>query len=506
MPKRRAIQCGQTDWSYAELDRICDRLATGFAAQQLGVGERVAILARNSHAYVAVRFALARLGVVLVPINFMLKAQEVAYILNHSEAKALCVDAEFVALGREVATKTPSLQHLFWLPSEDPTQPPADLQTFEQLLAAASADFEVPDAVGGDSLAQISYTSGTESLPKGAMLTHEAVVSEYVSSMAAGHISPEDHMLHALPLFHCAQLDAFLGPCLYVGAINVITSRPSPENLLALIERHQITSLFLPPTVWITLLRSRAFNAHALRSLRKGYFGASIMPLEVLHELRSRLPELLLWNLYGQTEITGVATALQPEDQLRKPGSCGRAVLNVETRVVDDAGADVAPGQVGEVVHRSPQLMRGYFHDPERTRLAFAGGWFHSGDLATIDDEGYITIVDRKKDMIKSGGENVASREVEDTIYRLAQVSEVAVIGLPDPLWIEAIAAVIVIKEGEALTAGAVVQHCRALLADFKAPKHVIFVPALPKSASGKVLKRVLREQLGDKGGHPATP
>jgi len=505
VPKRRAIQCGQTDWSYAELDRICDRLATGFAAQQLGVGERVAILARNSHAYVAVRFALARLGVVLVPINFMLKAQEVAYILNHSEAKALCVDAEFAGLGREVATKTPSLQHLFWLPSEDPTQPPADLQTFEQLLAAA-ADFEVPAAVGGDSLAQISYTSGTESLPKGAMLTHEAVISEYVSSMAAGHISPEDHMLHALPLFHCAQLDAFLGPCLYVGAINVITSRPSPENLLALIEQHQITSLFLPPTVWITLLRSRAFNAHALRSLRKGYFGASIMPMEVLHELRSRLPDLLLWNLYGQTEITGVATALQPEDQLRKPGSCGRAVLNVETRVVDDAGRDVAPGQVGEVVHRSPQLMRGYFHDPERTRLAFAGGWFHSGDLAMIDHEGYITIVDRKKDMIKSGGENVASREVEDTIYRLAQVSEVAVIGLPDPLWIEAIAAVIVIKEGEALTARAVVQHCRALLADFKAPKHVIFVPALPKSASGKVLKRVLREQLADKGGHPATP
>jgi fatty-acyl-CoA synthase len=359
----------------------------------------------------------------------------------------------------------------------------------------------VPDAVGPEALAQISYTSGTESLPKGAMLTHEAVICEYVSSMAAGHIAAEDHMLHALPLFHCAQLDAFMGPCLYVGARNVVTSRPSPENLLALIEQHQITSLFLPPTVWITLLRSRAFDAHALRSLRKGYFGASIMPLEVLRELQSRLPNLRLWNLYGQTEITGVATALQPEDQLRKPGSCGRAVLNVETRVVDDAGRDVAAGQVGEVVHRSPQLMRGYFHDPERTRLAFAGGWFHSGDLATIDDEGYITIVDRKKDMIKSGGENVASREVEDAIYRLTQVSEVAVIGLPHPLWIEAIAAVIVIKEGEALTEGTVVQHCRALLADFKAPKQVIFVPALPKSASGKVLKRVLREQLADEGG-----
>jgi fatty-acyl-CoA synthase len=316
--------------------------------------------------------------------------------------------------------------------------------------------------------------------------------------MAAGHISPEDHMLHALPLFHCAQLDAFLGPCLYVGAINVITSRPSPENLLALIEQHQITSLFLPPTVWITLLRSRAFNAHALRSLRKGYFGASIMPMEVLHELRSRLPDLLLWNLYGQTEITGVATALQPEDQLRKPGSCGRAVLNVETRVVDDAGRDVAPGQVGEVVHRSPQLMRGYFHDPERTRLAFAGGWFHSGDLAMIDHEGYITIVDRKKDMIKTGGENVASREVEETVYQHPAVAEVAVFGVPDPYWIEMVCAAVVVKPDTRLTPEEVIEFCRARLAGFKTPKKVVIVPALPKNPSGKVLKRELRQAHAD--------
>src|SRR5262249_4432579 len=172
----------------------------------------------------------------------------------------------------------------------------------------------------------------------------------------------------------------------------------------------------------------------------------SIMPLEVLRELQARLPGLRLWNLYGQTEITGVATALQPEDQLRKPGSCGRAVLNVETRVVDESGRSVSPGEVGEVVHRSPQLMRGYFRDEERTRSAFSNGWFHSGDLATIDEEGYITIVDRKKDMIKSGGENVASREVEDAIYRLEQVSEVAVIGIPHPLCIYPTTPVIPLK------------------------------------------------------------
>jgi fatty-acyl-CoA synthase len=506
VPNRLAIRCGDVSWTYAAFDRLCDHLAAGCAAQQIGVGDRVAVLARNSHAFVAVRFALARLGAVLVPINFMLKSHEVAYILNHSEAKALWVDAEFVTLGTEAAASVPSIRQLLWMPSESPTVAPAALQTFEQLLSAPLGDFEMSATVKADSLAQISYTSGTESLPKGAMLTHEAVICEYVSSMAAGDINPGDHMLHALPLFHCAQLDAFMGPCLYVGATNFITSRPTPENLLALIDRYQITSLFLPPTVWITLLRSSAFDPRTLRSLRKGYFGASIMPLEVLRELQSRLPDVRFWNLYGQTEITGVATALQPEDQLRKPGSCGRAVLNVETRVVDDGGHAVAPGVIGEIVHRSPQLMRGYFRDPQRTRSAFAGGWFHSGDLATIDEEGYITIVDRKKDMIKSGGENVASREVEDAIYRLSQVSEVAVIGLPDPVWIEAITAVIVLKAGEALTEHAVAQHCKAILASFKAPKRVLFVSSLPKSASGKLLKRVLREQLAENGSGGATP
>jgi fatty-acyl-CoA synthase len=218
------------------------------------------------------------------------------------------------------------------------------------------------------------------------------------------------------------------------------------------------------------------------------------MPVEVMKEILRRLPNLRLWNLYGQTEIAPLATMLGPDDQLRKPGSAGRAVLNVQTRVVDDAMRDVAAGEVGEVVHRSPQLMQGYFHDDERTRAAFEGGWFHSGDLATIDDEGYITIVDRKKDMIKTGGENVASREVEEAIYKLAGVSEVAVVGLPHPRWVEAVAAVVVRKAGAELTEAQVLAHCHAHLAAFKVPKAVVFADALPKNPSGKLLKRELRK------------
>jgi fatty-acyl-CoA synthase len=268
-----------------------------------------------------------------------------------------------------------------------------------------------------------------------------------------------------------------------------------PDNLLALIERHRITSFFAPPTVWISLLRSPLFDRTDLSSLCKGYYGASIMPVEVLRELAQRLPQVRLWNLYGQTEIAPLATMLGPEDQLRKPGSCGRAVLNVETRVVDDAMRDVAPGEVGEIVHRSPHLMLGYFHDDERTAAAFEGGWFHSGDLATIDSEGYITVVDRKKDMIKTGGENVASREVEETIYRLPQVSEVAVVGVPHPRWVEAVVAVVVVKSGQSLNEENVLAHCAVAMASFKAPKRVVFAKALPKNPSGKLLKRELRQE-----------
>jgi fatty-acyl-CoA synthase len=247
------------------------------------------------------------------------------------------------------------------------------------------------------------------------------------------------------------------------------------------------------------LLRSPLFDATDLSSLRKGYYGASIMPVEVLKELARRLPDVGFWNLYGQTEIAPLATMLGPDDQLRKPGSCGRAVLNVETRVVDDAGHDVRPGsgEVGEIVHRSPHLMLGYFHDEERTRAAFQGGWFHSGDLATIDEEGFITVVDRKKDMIKTGGENVASREVEEMIYRLPAVSEVAVIGVPHPKWVEAVAAVIVVKAGHSLTEDEVIAHCQQHMAGFKAPKRVVFAASLPKNPSGKLLKRELRQLYG---------
>ena len=491
-PQKTAVICGDVSWSYSEFNAIVDRLAAGLAERGIGKGERVAILARNSHAFAALRFALARLGAVLVPINFMLKAEEVAYILKHAGARLLATDSGFAALARTARDLAPAVEQLIWLPSEAQSERQADMIDFAALAASTAA---VPAVeLNGTDLAQIVYTSGTESLPKGAMLTHDAVIWQYVSCVVDAGIAADDVTLHALPLYHCAQLDVFFGPAIYVGGTNIITAFPTPDNLLPLMAKYRITSFFAPPTVWISLLRSPLFETTDLSTLRQGYYGASIMTVEVLRELAQRLPEVRLWNLYGQTEIAPLATMLAPEDQLRKPGSCGRAVLNVETRVVDDAMNDVPPGVVGEVVHRSPHLMLGYFHDDERTAAAFQGGWFHSGDLATVDEDGYITIVDRKKDMIKTGGENVASREVEEALYLIPEVSEVAVVGLPHPRWVEAVVAVVVVKSGCELTEEDVLKRATAKLASFKAPKRVVFVDALPKNPSGKLLKRQLRE------------
>ena len=490
-PNKLAIRCGATDWTYRQFDDTCNRFAAGLSTLGVGVGDRVAVLARNSHGFAALRFAAARLGAVLVPINFMLNSTEANFILAHSESKLLCTDSGLAELARSAIVGT-SVQQLVWLPGEEASSPAAGMVAFDELLKHGNLPPEVE--LTGAMLAQIIYTSGTESRPKGAMLSHDAVISEYVTCLVDVEIAHNDVMLHALPLYHCAQLDVFFGPCIYVGASNIITGKPTADNLLELLAREGINSFFAPPTVWIALLRAPQFDNTDLSKLRKGYYGASIMPVEVLKEIQRRLPQVRLWNLYGQTEIAPMATVLKPEDQLRKAGSAGKQALNVETRIVDDAMNDVAIGEIGEIVHRSPQLLMGYFKDQERTQAAFEGGWFHSGDLAVMDSEGFITVVDRKKDMIKTGGENVASREVEEALYGIEGVSEVAVIGLPDARWIEAVTAIIVAKPGHTLNEKEVIAACSAKLAHFKVPKRVILTDALPKNPSGKLLKRELRQ------------
>lgn len=489
--RRTAVICGDQSWSYETLDDRVDRLAAGLAEFGIGKGDRVALLARNSHAFVEVRFAAARIGAVLVPINFMLNEESAMYVLEHSGARILFLDPTTVQFA---ACATNHVEAIFGIPGEFGQAPAGSAIASVETLYSGGP---LPDVnVFPEDPLQIIYTSGTESRPKGAVLTHSAVLWQYQSCIGDCEWSKDTIALHALPLFHCAQLDGMLGPGLSVGAVNVITSIPSPDNIMGAIEKHTVNAFFAPPTVWISLLRSPRFDDCDFGSLKRAYYGASIMPLETVRELIDRLPGLRLWNLYGQTEIAPVATMLFPDEQLARPGSIGRPVLHVQTRVVDDDMQDVPTGGIGEVVHRSPQLMTEYWGDEEKTREAFSGGWFHSGDLATVDSDGYITIVDRKKDMIKTGGENVSSREVEEALYLYSAVSEAAVVGLPHPTWIEAITAVVVLRNDAVCTADDVFNHCSKYLAGFKMPRGVVFVRELPKNASGKVVKRDIRDLL----------
>ncbi|NGO73369.1 fatty acyl-CoA synthetase [Streptomyces boncukensis] len=489
-PDKPALVDGEHRLSYGELDTAVNRIAHALSARGLARGDRLALLSRNCWQFAALVMAAARLGVVLVPVNFMLSAREVTYILEHSGARALVWQEAL----EETATR--ALDGLY-----GPGVPLRATVGDVGAWACHGPAGEPESAVGEDEVIRLMYTSGTESRPKGAMLTTRGLLWQYVSCLTGGEMTGDDVEVHAMPLYHCAQLDCFLLPDLYAGATSVLLPAPDPAALLAAVARERATKLFCPPTVWISLLRHPDFAATDLSSLRKGYYGASPMPVEVLRELRERLPRVRLWNFYGQTEMAPMATLLRPEEQLSHAGSAGRPALNVETRIVDDSGAEVAPGEVGEIVHRSPQATLGYYNDPDLTAEAFRDGWFHSGDLGVLSADGHLTVVDRKKDMIKTGGENVASREVEEVLFQHPRVAEAAVFGVSDPHWVEAVTAAVVPKPGSAGAgeeelAGELREHCRERLAGFKTPKRVVVVEALPKNPSGKILKRELRARF----------
>ncbi|WP_055566413.1 acyl-CoA synthetase [Streptomyces atriruber] len=477
-PRRTALRYRERAWTYEELDDAVSRAAGALRAGGLTRGDRVGAYAHNSDAYLIGFLACARAGLVHVPVNQNLTGDDLAYIVRQSGSSLVLADPD-------IAERLPS------------GVPVLALRNADDSLLARLADFAAYEGEGsrGEDLAQLLYTSGTTALPKGAMLTHRALVHEYVSAITALDLKESDRPLHSLPLYHSAQMHVFLMPYLAVGAENTILDGPDPERILDLVETGRADSLFAPPTVWIGLSRHPGFATRDLRALRKAYYGASIMPVPVLERLRERLPGLGFYNCFGQSEIGPLATVLGPDEHEGRMDSCGRPVLFVEARVVGEDGAEVPDGVQGEVVYRSPQLCEGYWDKPEETAEAFRDGWFHSGDLAVRDAEGYFTVVDRVKDVINSGGVLVASRQVEDALYEHAGVAEAAVIGLPDERWIEAVTAVVVRGDKE-LTEAEVIDHARSKLAHFKAPKRVLFVEELPRNASGKILKRELRDRF----------
>jgi fatty-acyl-CoA synthase len=499
-PDKLAVVSGDLRVTYAEFDAAVNRTAHVLAGRGLTKGDRLALLSRNCWQFVLLVFAAARLGVVLVPVNFMLGPEEIAFILRHSGASGIVAEDALAATAHKALTAAGvqgGLRGWIRLGGGSPAAGWEDVDGWWQ-----AGDGTAPDAaIADDDPLRLMYTSGTESRPKGVMLSSRSLISQYVSCVADGGMSAEDIEVHALPMYHCAQLDCFFCVDVYLGATSIILPGPDPAALLAAIARERVTKLFCPPTVWISLLRHSDFATTDLSSLRKGYYGASPMPVEILRELQRRLPDVRLWNFYGQTEMAPVATILGPSEQLQRAGSAGRAALNVETMVVGEDGHPVPPGQVGEIVHRSPHAALGYFNDEEKTAEAFRGGWFHSGDLGVMTEDGYLSVVDRKKDMIKTGGENVASREVEEAIYELDGVAEVAVFGIGHPRWIEAVTAVVVPKTAANVTAEGIQAHLKDRLAGYKRPKYVVLAEGLPKNPSGKILKRELRQQYAGLAG-----
>ncbi|MFD1860505.1 acyl-CoA synthetase [Aeromicrobium camelliae] len=481
-PDRVALRFADRSWTYAELDDAVSRTARYLLDLGLQPGDRVAAYGKNSDAYLLGYLGCSRAGLVHVPINFALTGGELEYLLEDSGATTVLVDP---ALEPTLAATAVPVEHTIVLRDA----PDALVERVR------SGDVPIIDVEVSDTdLVQLLYTSGTTSRPKGAMMTHRALVHEYVSSIIALDFTPADEPLHPMPLYHSAGMHVFLMPYLMVGATNHLMEVPDVPTVLRLIEERGIGSLFLAPTVWVPLSNHPDFGQRDLRSLRKAYYGASIMPGPVLQRLRDALPGLGFYNCFGQSEIGPLATVLRPEEHDARPDSCGRAVTFVELKVVDTEGREVPPGEAGEVVYRSPQLCQGYWNKPEATQEAFADGWFHSGDLVRVDAEGYLTVVDRIKDVINTGGVLVASREVEDALYTHPAVAEVAVIGTPDERWIEAVTAVVVTK-GE-VTEAELIAYAKERLAGYKVPKRVHLVEELPRNQSGKLLKRVLRDEL----------
>jgi fatty-acyl-CoA synthase len=490
---KTAIIDGDVFLTFTEFEKLVERAAAALHDNGFMPGDRIGLLAHNCWQYAVLAFATARAGVVLVPINFMLTAQEISYILGHSRVAGLIAEEELTATAeRAMQLDGVVTTRVAVIPAGRTA--PSGWDDFAQWLTTKTA---APNPhIDDDQVLRLMYTSGTESRPKAVMHTSRSLMWQYISTIMAGSMSVDDIEIHSLPLYHCAQLDNFLATDIYLGATSIILPRPEPEAVLRNIESYRVTNYFAPPTVWISLLRSPVFDEVDLSSLRKGYYGASAMPSEILREIRQRLPHLRLWNFYGQTEMAPLASALGPDEQDAHPGAAGRPVVNVETVILDENDAPVGTGVVGEIAHRSPHLMVGYLDDPERTAEAFRGGWFHSGDLGYYDEHGLLHVVDRKKDMIKTGGENVASREVEEVVYGHSGVQEVAVFGLAHPVWVEAVVAAVVARDGITLTEDDILAHCRKHLAGFKTPKHVFFVDSLPKNPSGKLLKRELRNRF----------
>lgn len=496
---RTAVVCGTTHFSYRGFGERVHRLCHALHGLGIAKGDRLAILMYNCHRYFELYYATPEMGTLAVPLNVRLSASEITYILNDSGSNTLFVGPEFLPLLAELRDQLPALQHCIFT-GDGP--PPAGFHSYEALVDAASPDFP-PVAVVPEDLAALFYTSGTTGHPKGVMLSHANLLANAHHVLASMDWRVGEVYLHACPMFHIAD-----GPTshfiTWLGGTHVIIPGFRPDLALEVIERERVTATLLIPTMINFLIHHPDVRARDLTTLRCIAYGGSPMPAELARQAMQTLTCSFI-HLYGLTESAPLLTFLPPDEhvadgppeKVRRLLSCGREVIGVRVRVVNADGREVAPGEVGEIIAKGPNNMVGYWNKPQETADALRDGWLYTGDLATVDDEGYIYIVDRKKDMIITGGENVFSTEVENVLYTHPAILEAAAVGVPDATWGEAIKAIVVLKPGMQASAEDILEHCRSHIAHFKVPRSVDFYEgALPKSGSGKILKRELREKF----------
>jgi len=505
--KRRAVRNfgdkigvvdGERRFTYREFGERADRLAGALRALDLAPGDRVAFLSYNTHHLLEAYYGVLQAGCVLAPLNIRLSMDDIAWVLDHSGAAVLAYHRDFQEIVDRVRPRLRALRHLIIVEGEDP-----EAQQYETLLSRAAPD-PGPDIfqVDENAVCELFYTSGTTGQPKGVALTHRSLALHALCFNLAMRMSDADRVLHVVPLFH---VNGWGTPqaLTAAGGTHVMLRRVVAQDILRLIERERITILLGVPTIYNMLVNEPTIGTFDLTSLRQAVSGGAPASPNLIQAMEDKLGCLCVVG-YGLTETSPLLSkalpkahlAGEPADDLRRRSTTGFEVVGVDMRVVDRDGREVPcdGATVGEIVARSNAVMDGYYRDPGATAAAIRDGWFHTGDMAVVDAEGYITIVDRKKDIIISGGENISSVEIEKALAAHPAVFECTVLAVPDERWGETPKALVVLKPGQAATAEEILVHCRSHLAGFKVPSSVEFRESLPKSGTGKIMKHQLRE------------
>ena len=475
--------------TYRQMADRSAALATGLQARGVGAGDVVGLLSYNSVDFLETIFAANHLGAIAMPINWRLAAAEVAFILEHSQARAFVCHDELLDLGDDATDRVDGdlVRVTISTRSHEDWERLSDVRVTTDPLPRVSA--------GADDLHRLMYTSGTTGRPKGVMITHANLAWKNFAHITELGVTEADVGLACGPLYHVGALDLITTTMIAAGATTVVHRVFDAELVVEEIERSRVTCMWTAPAMVRAILEVPGVEDSDLSSVRLIIAGGEKMPIPFIERLRRTFPSAWFADAYGLTETVSGDTFLDRDSTVSKLGSVGRACPYLELEIWDDQGTPVPAGERGEVVLRGPKVFKGYWRDPEATSTAFAGGWFHTGDVGVKDEDGFVYIVDRLKDMIVSGGENIAGSEVERVLYEHDAVVEAAVVGRPDDRWGEVPVAYVVLAPEATVTPDELIEHCREQLAKFKVPKAVTVIDALPRNPSGKVLKRELRAQ-----------